>query len=475
MARGASVTDTPSAPTLLIVDDERTLRFGIGEWARDAGFVPVEAEGGAEALSRLREGPVDAVILDLKLGDEDGLEVLRALREEDALLPVVMLTGHGTIEHAVKATKLGAYEFIVKPPNLEHLGVVLRRALEHAGLRREVEHLRTRTLQYQPLLGDSPGLKKTLGQLEKAARAGAFTVLVLGETGSGKELMARFLHAQSPRAGGPFVELNCGAIPENLLESELFGHEKGAFTDAKRFKKGLFESAHQGTLFLDEIGEMSFPLQSKLLRVLENRTFRRVGGNEDITVDVRVVAATHRDLRKHVADGKFREDLFFRLNVLPVVMPPLRERPEDVPVLAQHFIRKVALDLGRPPARVHPEALALLQAYAWPGNVRELRNVVERVLLLESDEEILPHHLPPEITGGGAGGVEPGSPFPAGVVRPLAEIERLAIEHALRVCDGNKTRAAEKLGISRQTLRTKLKEYGMKDDSRDEGEAAAEA
>jgi two-component system nitrogen regulation response regulator NtrX len=471
MAKGDSPTQTQAARTVLIVDDERSLRFSLGEWARDAGFLPLEAASESEALERLRDHEVDVVILDLKLGDEDGLQVLRRLCEHDPSLPVVMLTGHGTVEHAVRATKLGAYDFVLKPPDLEHLEVVLRRAMEHARLRREVEHLRGGAAQSQPLLGESAGLRQVVQQLDKVARSSAATVLIHGETGTGKELMARYLHAKSARAGAAFIDLNCSAIPEQLLESPLFGHEKGAFTDAKHFRKGLFDLADQGTLFLDEIGEMAPQLQSKLLRVLETRTFRRVGGHADIQVDVRIVAATHRDLKRQVADGRFREDLYFRLNVVPVHMPPLRERRDDVPLLATHFIARFCGEMGRAPARLHPEALQALTAYAWPGNVRELKNVIERVLLLEAEEEILAQHLPPEFgappaaAGAGPEGRLPtGDPFPAGVVRPLVQIEQMAIGHALAVCEGNKTRAAQLLGISRQTLRTKLNELKIDDE-----------
>jgi len=470
MAKGDSPTRVQAAQTLLVVDDERTLRFSIGEWARDAGFTPREAANSREALAAVREQGVDAVLLDLKLGDEDGLKVLKALREADPLLPVVMLTGHGTVEHAVRAIKMGAYDFMLKPPDLDHLGVVLERALEHARLKREVDWLRTSTPSAQPIVGGSPALAKALQRLERAAKGGTSTVLIHGETGSGKELMARFLHSKSARAAGPFIELNCSAIPEQLLESELYGHERGAFTDAKRFKKGLFELADGGTLFLDEIGEMAPQLQAKLLRVLETRTFRRVGGHADIRVDVRVVAATHRNLKQLVADGRFREDLYFRLNVVPVEVPPLRARVEDVPVLAEHFVKRFCRELGRPEARLHPAALAVLRAYPWPGNVREVKNVIERVLLLEADDEILAEHLPAELTrAAGVPAAASADPFPPGVVRPLAEIEKLAIQHALGVCDGNKTKAATLLGISRQTLRTKLKEYELGDDAEEPG------
>ena len=478
MAKGDSSTRAPSKGTLLVVDDERSLRFSIGEWARDEGYSPLEAASGREALEIARERGIDAVVLDLKLADEDGLRVLRELRDNDPSLPVVMLTGHGTVEQAVRAIQLGAYDFMLKPPDLAHLGLVLERALEHARLRQEVSRLRQSGAGRVEIVGGSEGLKLAMSRLDRAAKASASTVLLHGETGSGKELMARYLHERSARAGGPFVELNCSAIPEQLLESELYGHERGAFTDAKRFKKGLFELADHGTLFLDEIGEMAPQLQAKLLRVLETRTFRRVGGSADITVDVRVVAATHRDLTKLVGEGRFREDLYFRLNVVPLLVPPLRERVADIPPLVEHFVARFCRELGRPTARLHPVALERLQGYRWPGNVRELRNVIERVLLLEADDEIRPEHLPAEMSGRAAPGVGPASsgaaaidPFPAGAVRPLAELEKMAIEHALRVCDGNKTRAASMLGIARQTLRTKLKEYAIGGDDAEDAEA----
>jgi DNA-binding NtrC family response regulator len=471
MAKGDSSTRTQSKGTLLVVDDERTLRFSIGEWARDEGYAPLEAATGREALEVARERGVDAVVLDLKLGDEDGLRVLRELRELDPSLPVVMLTGHGTVEQAVRAIQLGAYDFMLKPPDLDHLGVVLDRALEHARLRQEVTRLRETAGGRVEIVGASDSLKGVLSRLERAAKASSSTVLIHGETGTGKELMARYLHDKSARAGGPFVELNCSAIPEQLLESELYGHERGAFTDAKRFRKGLFELADRGTLLLDEIGEMAPQLQAKLLRVLETRTFRRVGGAVDITVDVRVVASTHRDLAKLVSEGRFREDLYFRLNVVPVEVPALRERTVDIAALAEHFVGRFCRELGRPPAKLHPGALERLQGYRWPGNVRELRNILERVILLEADDEIRAEHLPPELAIGAAQAGGGNDPFPAGVVRPLADIEKLAIEHALRVCDGNKTRAATLLGIARQTLRTKLKEYAIGDDGED-GESA---
>jgi two-component system, NtrC family, response regulator AtoC len=470
MARGDSPNPAPSAHTLLVVDDEKSIRFGISEWARDAGYEPVEAASGREALDRARDTAIDAVVLDLKLGDMDGLQVLKRLREDDPTLPVIMLSAHASFDHVVQAVQAGAYWFLPKPADLGQLAVLLERSLENARLQRVVDVARRERLQ--PLIGASAALQRALQRLEKAGRSGTATVLVRGETGSGKGLLARYLHAHSPRAEGPFVELNCSAIPEQLLESELYGHEKGAFTDAKRFKKGLFELADGGTLFLDEIGEMTPGLQAKLLHVLETRTFRRVGGGSDITVDVRVVAATHRDLPRAVSENRFREDLYFRLNVVPIEVPPLRERREDVRLLIEHFVALFCRELGRAPVRVHPDALAAMMAYDWPGNVRELKNVIERVVLLEAEDEILAEHLPAEIHRRSPPGATGPDPFPPGVVRKLADIEKLAIEHALRVCAGNKTRAASLLDISRQTLRTKLKDYALGSDE-EEIEAGA--
>ena len=474
MARGDTPTQTPTARTVLVVDDQPAIRLGLTQLLQDSGLNALAAANGDEALEALREHPVDAVVLDLKLGAEDGLEVLVRLLREEPGLPVIMLTAHGGVEAAVEAVRKGAYNFLQKVPGYEaQLEVELTRALEQARLRQEVDRFRAGEPGAQALIGESPRLKRALERLEKAGRSTTATVLIRGETGSGKGLLARYLHARSARGGGPFIELNCSAIPEQLLESELYGHEKGAFTDAKRFKKGLFELSDGGTLFLDEIGEMTAGLQAKLLHVLETRTFRRVGGSSDVTVDVRVIAATHRDLKRAVEEGRFREDLYFRLNVVPIEVPALRERVEDIPLLAEHFIAQFCRELGRPAVRVRPDALKAMLDYAWPGNVRELRNVIERVVLLEAEDEIRAEHLPVELTGGRPGAAQGrgATPFPPGVVRPLAEIEQMAIVHALQVCDGNKTRAAQMLGISRQTLRTKLKEFAIEDEAEDAADA----
>ncbi len=477
--------------TILVVEDEQPQRETLCAFLGEE-YTMLEAANGAEALAHVSENSVDLVFLDLRLGREDGLEILKKLRAEAPGLPVIMLTAHGTPEHAFTAYRHGAVHFMSKPYKLDELKERVRYEFEAAALRREKESLEGVRAEFagQPLLGQSAELKRVLEQIAKIARLSTSTVLIRGETGAGKELVAQQVHVQSPRGGGPFVELNCSAVPENLLESELFGYERGAFTDAKRTKKGVFEMAAAGTLFLDEIGEMSLALQAKLLKVLESKTFRRLGGTVDITVDTRVVAATNRDLRKEVDLGRFREDLYFRLQVIPIEVPPLRARQADIPLLLRHFIERFSREVGRAPARLHPEAERLLVAYAWPGNVRELRNVVERIILLETDEEIRPEHLPGEVTrpaasagvagasgtGGGAStagaahatGTMPASTagtvwFAPGIIVPLAEVEMRAIQHAL-VCEkGNKTRAATALGISRQTLRTKLKEHALEE------------
>jgi two-component system response regulator AtoC len=472
--------------TILVVEDERAQRETLCAFLGEE-YTMLEAGDGAEALAHVRDQPIDLVFLDLRLGREDGLEILKTLRAEAPGLPVIMLTAHGTPEHAFTAYQHGAVHFMSKPYKLDELKERVRYEFEAAALRRAKESLEGVRAEFagQPLLGQSAELKRVLEQITKIARLSTSTVLIRGETGAGKELVAQQIHVQSPRGQGPFVELNCSAVPENLLESELFGFERGAFTDAKRTKKGVFEMAASGTLFLDEIGEMSLGLQAKLLKVLESKTFRRLGGTVDITVDTRVVAATNRDLRKEVDHGRFREDLYFRLQVIPIEVPPLRARASDIPLLLRHFVERFSREVGRAPARIHPEAERLLAAYAWPGNVRELRNVIERVVLLESDEEIRPEHLPGELLrpGGGTAGAAGAATAPQGdvaagqtmwfapgVIVPLAQVEMRAIQHAL-VCEkGNKTRAAQALGISRQTLRTKLKEHALEEGGEDGGE-----
>jgi len=458
---------------ILIIDDERSLRFTIGEALRGEGFRVFDAPGGESGLAVLREEEVDLVLLDQKLKEsgEDGLDILKAIKREWPDTEVVMMTAFGRFEAAVQATKLGCYQYLGKPFEIDQLVLVLRGALENRSLRREVEVLkRAESGRYSQELieGNSPLMRRTLDELDKIAD-GSTTALLLGETGAGKELLARRIHAKSPVADGPFVEVNCSAIPENLLESELFGFEKGAFTDAKARKKGVFDLADGGTLFLDEIGEMSLGIQSKLLRVLESKTFKRVGGVTNVVVDVRFVAATNRDLRKAVAEGHFREDLYYRLSVVPISIPPLRQRVEDIPVLVAHFVQHFNRELRRNVTGADERAMALLTGHHWPGNVRELRNVIERALLLGRGTLIEADSLPAEIVARAAT-LTTGSPDAAGLaalpagpdgVLTLAAAEQYAIQSALARFDGNKTRASEALGISRQTLRQKMKDYGL--------------
>jgi DNA-binding NtrC family response regulator len=473
------------AGTILVVEDEQAQRETLCAFLGE-DYTMLEAANGAEALAHVKDHAIDLAFLDLRLGREDGLDILRKLREEAPGLPVIMLTAHGTPEHAFTAYRHGAVHFMSKPYKLDELKERVRYEFEAAELRREKAQLEGVRAEFagQPLLGESAELKRVLAQIAKIAKLSTSTVLIRGETGAGKELVAQQIHLQSPRGQGPFVELNCSAVPENLLESELFGFEKGAFTDAKRTKKGVFEMAAAGTLFLDEIGEMSLALQAKLLKVLESKTFRRLGGTVDITVDTRVVAATNRDLKKEVENGRFREDLYFRLQVIPIEVPPLRARKTDIALLVRHFLERFAREVGKTPGKVHPEAARLLEGYAWPGNVRELRNVIERIVLLEEGDELRPEHLPSEIVrppslvaasapGSAAAPAASGAAevwFTPGVILPLAQVEMRAIQHALACEKGNKTRAAQLLGISRQTLRTKLKEHALADDGDDTAE-----
>src|SRR2546427_671071 len=449
---------------ILVVDDEKTLRYALQEGLSEEGYRVETAGDVAEAWERLNREEYHLALLDQKLPDGNGLDLLREIRSRHPEMQVVIMTAFGKFESAVEATKAGCFDYIGKPFELDHMKLVIKNALSQTRLSEEVTRLRAverRRAGSTLIVGGSSKLAKVFETVRKVATSGSSTVLLQGETGVGKELLAREIHDLGPFHAGPFVEVNCSAIPETLLENELFGFEPGIFTDAKRTKKGLMEIANGGTLFLDEIGEMSLALQSKLLRALDLKRFRRLGGTSDILVETRIVAATNKDLKTLVQQEKFREDLFFRLNVININVPPLRERPEDIPPLIDHFVGMWNRDLGRGVKGPNDRALELLLSYRWPGNVRELRNVIERAILLESDEWILPEHLPVEIVGavGGSSAVLEtlikGDP---GVVT-IAQAERMAIERALEQAQGNKTKAAEWLGISRQTLRTKLKEY----------------
>jgi len=453
---------------ILVVDDEESIRVSLIEALSDEATSVQTAIGGADAMRILSTEMIDLVLLDQMLREtaEDGIEVLREIRRRFPDVVTIMMTAYGRIDSAVEATKLGCFQYITKPLDVTQLKLLITSALTNSHLKREVALLRERQARDhapEDLFGPSQKTRELLDHVRRAAASPTSTVLIHGETGVGKELIARQIHAGSPVAGGPFVDFNCSAVPESLIESELFGYEKGAFTDAKANKRGLFEIADRGSLFLDEIAEMPLSMQAKLLRVLEQKSFRKLGSTADVRVQVRLIAATNRDLFREVEEGRFREDLYYRLDVIPVHVPALRDRREDIPVLARHFLERFNRELGRNVRGFSERAIELLCSYHWPGNVRELRNLIERMVLMASGDEIRPEDLPAQIVAPMAAGARGRGAivFPEDRLLTLDEVERAAIEHTLTRAGGNKTRAAELLGISRQTLRTKLKEPEM--------------
>ena len=462
--------------TLLVVDDEESIRVTLAEALKDDRTKVLTSSTGRAALDLIERETVDLVLLDqnLKESGENGIDVLRQIKEARPETLVIIMTAYGKIETAVEATKLGCFQYLTKPVEIPQLRLLLKTALGTIRLRKEVEFLRSRTerdIEGIRVFGESPKMQDLLDKVKKIAQSGTSTVLIRGETGTGKELIARMIHFWGDPKGA-FVDINCAAFPDNLLESELLGHEAGAFTDARRSKRGLLELADRGTLFLDEIAEMALPLQAKLLRVLENKNFRRVGGTVPVKVHTRFVAATNKDLFQEVGKGTFREDLYYRLSVIPVHVPSLRERPEDITLLAKHFLDSFNRELHGKMTRISPKAMELLCNYRWPGNVRELKNLMERMALLGNGPELLPSDLPPNIVSGDArpDGRKTSDAllFTTDQVLPLAEVEKAAIVHALERVGGNKTRAADLLGIARQTLRTKIKEYGLAGDTNDD-------
>ena len=445
--------------TILIVDDEKSLRRFLRDTLEGEGHTVLQASTGEEALDRFAQTSCDLVLLDMILPDLNGLQVLRRIKRQAPDVPVIIMTAYSEVRGAVEAMKAQAADYLCKPFDLDELKLVVQRILDATALAqkyRRLQELEEGRHQTAQITGESRAARRLRQIIKQVAVSEAQSVLIHGESGTGKELVARGLHYNGPRREYPLVEVNCAGISETLFESELFGHERGAFTDAKTGKKGLVEVAHKGTLFLDEIGEMSLPLQAKFLRFLEQRRFRRVGGTLDIPVDVRVVAATNRDLLALVQEGAFRKDLYYRLNLIFIPLPPLRERLEDIQPLARHFLEQANQMFKKSIRGFTPEADQLLTAYAWPGNVRELRNVIERIAILESDDMIGPQHLPPEISGErlplSAGTFDIGALFP----KSLPEVERAYIEAVLERVVGNKTKAAEILGITRQTLRAKI-------------------
>lgn len=455
-----------AAKKLLIVDDERAIRRTLKEILEFEGYQLDEAEDGEQALQKIRAQHYDLVLMDVKMPKRDGLEVLGIVSQEQPELPVVMISGHGNIETAVEATKLGAYDFIEKPPDLNRLLVTLRNAVDRSKLVVENKRMKQSIVEAHsdvtPILGESPVIKRIKETIERVAPTEA-RVLVTGEPGTGKELVARWVHCQSKRANAPLIEVNCAAIPSELIESELFGHEKGSFTGANDRRIGKFEQAHSGTLFLDEIGDMSLSAQAKVLRALQEGIITRVGGDRTISVDVRVIAATNKDLNEAIEDKTFRQDLFDRLNVIPIHVPPLRERRQDIPVICNYVLEKQAKRNGVPAKAFTPDAMDLLRQYDWRGNVRELYNVIERLLILASGPKIegrdvelfvTPYSRKSDAIGGLLEKYNDFSEF-----RDMAE--KLFIERKLQQFDWNISRTAEEIGIQRSHLYNKISKYGI--------------
>jgi two-component system, NtrC family, response regulator AtoC len=447
---------------LLVIDDEKLVRWSLQQKLAREGYEVESAPTGEEGLNLIREDGFDLVLLDLRLPGMDGVQVLQEIKKLEREIAVVMLTAETGIARAVECVRLGAHNYLCKPFDFEEVRVALEKAREDMKLRREVTRIRRqqrRKFGLENLVGQSPAMRAVRELIGRIGESDATTVLIEGENGTGKELAARAIHLGGARANQPFMAINCSAIPEHLIESELFGHERGAFTDAKSTKKGLFELADGGTVLLDEIGDMKPALQAKLLRVLESREFTRVGGTHNIAIDVRVIAATNKNLEEAVVKGEFRQDLYYRLKVISLRMPTLREQPEDVPVLARHYLQQFAEEYNKPAKRLSEAAAKVLQAYDWPGNVRELRNAIERLVILECADEIMPEHLPTELRIGAQPSSRSLIQLPADGVA-LTDVERELVRQAMERAGGNQSRAAELLGVERDALRRRLIKYG---------------
>ncbi len=449
---------------ILIVDDEAFIRENLERIIVEDGYRPLSTESPEDAVRIVAEEEISLVLLDLNLGSSSGLDVLRAMKEVDPDILVIIITGYGTVESAVEALKIGAYDYIKKPFKADAIHLIVKLALETQNLRRKVKRL-SKSAEGINMIGNSPALLQIFRQIREVAKHETATVLITGESGTGKELVAQAIHNLSPRGDRPFVEINCGSLPFNLLETELFGHERGAFTDAKNRKIGLFEESDSGSIFLDEIGEMDMNLQVKLLRVLEDRKIRRLGGNRNIDINVRIIAATNAGLKDSIERKEFREDLYYRLNVFPIHIPPLRDRREDVPSLLGYFLQRFSKDFHKAIKGFSRDALDLMMRYHWPGNVRELRNVVERICIMHNVEQIRPEHLPREIWG-----ESPQSEIrfnfeipPEGIVLDdvVGQVEKDLVEKAYRITGGNVAKTARILNVPRGTLRYKLEKYHL--------------
>ena len=482
---------------VLIVDDEKLIRWSVRRQLEEWGYIAIEAESGTGGLAQIRAEAPDLILLDVRLPDLSGIEVLREIKQNNLSIPVIMITGDPQLDDIKTAIKLGALDFIKKPLDFDELQITLANAIDRSRLRSERDSLRDEVRKrsgYHEVVGKSPRMIELMSFVRKVAVSETSTVLIQGESGTGKDLVAKAIHYDSTRNDKPFVTINCSAIPETLMEAELFGHERGAFTDAKPQKKGLFEVADGGTLFLDEIGELSTYLQAKLLRALEDQTIRRIGGVKDIGVDIRVIAASNRDLEQGVRDGTFRQDLFYRLSIIPIFIPPLRHRKEDILPLVEFFIDRYNFRFRKTVKGITQEARDLLLQYDWPGNVRELKNAVERAMILEDSDFIRPTYLPIQVTGHAQGYDTPlpvsipegdysdspvmvtttaatWRPLPSGRMIPmlelpkqgtsLEEVERELVGLALKQTAGNQTHAAKLLDISRDALRYKMKKFGF--------------
>jgi DNA-binding NtrC family response regulator len=446
---------------ILIIDDEKNMRWILERGLKPLGYHVSSASHGLEGIESAKADEPDLVILDLKMPGIDGVETLKRLKSIYPKLPIIMITAHGTMETAIEAMKCGATDYIIKPFDLEEMKIVIQKNLAVQDLVKEVDFLRSELYQKynsQNIIGQSPSMQQIFAMIDRVADSNA-TVMIYGESGTGKELVARAMHFNSPRKEKPYIQVNCAALPESLLESELFGHEKGAFTGAVARRQGRFELAHQGTLFLDEIGEISLAMQAKLLRVLQEKTFERVGGIETIKVDVRIVAATNRNLQAAIKEGTFREDLYYRLNVIPLQLPALRERKEDIPLLVQYFLDKH--DIKKRIQDIDPDAMKALVNYQWPGNVRELENVLERAIIIAPGNRIMCDQVPLDSSKKPQEVQSIIADIPDEGIS-LEEVEKLLIMKALAKAEGNQTKAAQLLKISRHTLLYRMEKYGLR-------------